>query len=95
MMPPLVGLKACLPSTRIRNLPAIVRMAARTARSSRFVRSRRQRESPEMRALRGSNRGSFQSLVLGLVHIRSLRISVATRLVRRRLPLLREGRYRG
>src|ERR1041385_5034120 len=51
-MPPLVGLKTCLPSTRIRNFAATVTIAASTASSIRFVRRRRQRERPEINALR-------------------------------------------
>src|SRR5215471_15723710 len=51
-IPPLVGLKRCLPSTRIRNLQAIVTIAATTATSVRFVRRSRQSDSPEIRALR-------------------------------------------
>ena len=51
----LVGLKTCLPRTRSVNLLAIAIAAASMARSSEPVRSRRQTESPEMRALRGSN----------------------------------------
>src|SRR5262252_2325971 len=51
-MPPLVGLKTCLLSMRIRNLPAIVITAAAMASSVRFVRSSRQSDSPEISALR-------------------------------------------
>jgi hypothetical protein len=62
-MPKLVGLKKCLPLVRTRNLLAMVTAAAAIARPVEFVRSRRQSDSPEIRALRGSNAGSFQSRV--------------------------------
>src|SRR4051812_36836978 len=60
-MPKLVGLKTCLPRTRRTNLPAMVTTAASAARAQELVRSSRQRESPEIRALRGSKAGSRQS----------------------------------
>src|SRR5262249_55385406 len=50
-MPTLVGLKTCLPPTRIANLLAIVTTAANSATSSDSVGSRRQRESAETMAL--------------------------------------------
>jgi len=61
--PKLVGLKMCLPRHRTTNLLAIVITAPRTATAANGVRRRRQSESPEIRALLASNRGSRQSLV--------------------------------
>jgi hypothetical protein len=51
-MPPLVGLKTCLPRMRIKNLLAIVMTAPRHASATAFVRSNRHRDRPEMSALR-------------------------------------------
>ncbi len=58
-----VGLNTCLPFTRIRNLLTTASTAASTARSSEFVRKSRHSERPEIQALRGSKRGSFQTFV--------------------------------
>jgi hypothetical protein len=55
--PKLVGLKTCLPRTRSTNLLPTARTAALAASAGELVRRSRQRERPEMRALRGSNRG--------------------------------------
>src|SRR5215471_688544 len=51
-MPPLVGLKTCLPRIRIRDLEAIAMTAARHASTAAFVRSNRHSDRPEMSALR-------------------------------------------
>ena len=61
--PKFVGLKTCFPFQRIANLLAIVAAATRAARASDPVRRRRASESPEMRALLGSNAGSLQTRV--------------------------------
>jgi hypothetical protein len=61
--PRFVGLNRCLPLIRITNLLAMVTMAAAMARRREFVRRSRHSESPEMRALRGSNAGRRQSRV--------------------------------
>ena len=58
--PRFVGLNRCRPSTRHRNLLAIVTTAAITTKPGWSVRGSRQSESPEIRALRGSNRGKAQ-----------------------------------
>lgn len=58
--PKLVGLKRCFPFHRMRNFDVIVITAARTATRRRFVRSKRQSERPEIKALFGSKTGSFQ-----------------------------------
>src|SRR5437868_2900348 len=59
-MPKFVGLNICLPRNRNTNLLATVIAAAAAASASEFVRKSRQSESPEIHALRGSNRGIFQ-----------------------------------
>src|SRR5262245_2993253 len=51
-MPPFVGLKTCLPLTRITNFPAIVTIAATIASASSLVRNSRQSDRPEISALR-------------------------------------------
>src|SRR5437016_4239816 len=53
--PKLVGLKICLPCQRSKNLPKMAAKAAVIASSSEFVRNKRQSESPEIKALFGSN----------------------------------------
>src|SRR5436190_6192143 len=62
-MPKLVGLKMCLPFQRRVNLLAMVTNAVAAARSKELVRSKRQRERPEMSALLGSNAGTLQMRV--------------------------------
>ena len=61
--PKFVGLKRCLPLNRMTNLLAMVTMAAAMARPTELVRSRRQSESPEISALRGSNAARVQMRV--------------------------------
>jgi hypothetical protein len=56
-IPKFVGLNRCWPSMRITNLLATVTTAATTASSKELVRSSRHKDSPEMRALRGSKAG--------------------------------------
>src|SRR6476659_10469697 len=51
--PKFVGLNRCLPLIRITNLLLTVTMAAAIERDDEIVRSRRQRESHEISALRG------------------------------------------
>jgi len=58
--PRFVGLNRCRPLTRHRNLLAMVTTAAATTSLGRSVRSSRQSDNPEIRALRESNRGKVQ-----------------------------------
>jgi len=60
---PLVGLKRCLPFQRMRNLPAMAMTAPAASTQAWLLRRRRQSESAEMSALRGSNRGRRQIFV--------------------------------
>jgi hypothetical protein len=53
----LVGLKTCLPPTRRTNLLAMAMAAVTTTRPREPARSKRQSESPEIRALLGSKVG--------------------------------------
>src|ERR1043166_157135 len=53
-IPKLVGLKMCLRSSLNKNLLVMVITAVRNAKRRVLVRSKRQRENPEMSALRGS-----------------------------------------
>ena len=62
-MAPLVGLKTCFFPTWRTNLLAIATKAAAAATQSVSMRSSRHSDSAEIRALRGSNAGSFQRRV--------------------------------
>ena len=77
--PKLVGFQMCRPPVRSRNLLAMVTVAPSTATHQLPVRSKRQSDKPEIKALRGSNRGRRHRRVHSHWHVNAVPSSKTTR----------------